>query len=333
MRECGSGLVDRFGIGMTLELPNYRVVEKIGTGAQTTVYRARCMRSGKDYAIKVVKVRQPEDMKIVDLMRDEHVVGSAIDHPVIRKTYEFRPLRRLTRVHGALLFMEYVAGTPLSDRNLSMPLDETLRVFARVGEGLAAMHRAGFVHADLKPGNILVTADGEVKLIDFGQSSRLGEAKPRVQGTIDYMAPEQATQGRLDQRTDVFGLGATLHRVLTGKPVPTEMNKTVNPHSQRLLGKRREATPQMELSGMPTCVARFIESCCQTSMDARLSDMTAVIQTLELARSIVRQLPAGEDPSELDEHDLLDDEHGQELSEDELLDFLAETPDVETRRT
>lgn len=314
---------------MTLELPNYRVIEKIGTGAATTVYRARCMRTGGDYAIKVVKVRQPEDMKIIELMRDEHTVGSAIDHPIIRKTFEFRPLRRLTRVNGALLFMEYVPGSPLSDRNFTLPLDELLAVFARTAEGLSAMHRAGWVHADLKPGNILVTPDRNVKLIDFGQSSRLGEAKPRVQGTIDYMAPEQASQAMLDQRTDVFGLGATLHRILTGKPVPTEMNQTVSPHSQRMLGKRVAALPQMELSGMPVCVARFIDSCCQTAMDRRLPDMSAVLEKLELARTILRQSPRDEDGLVEDEREQFDGEHGQVLSDAELDDILSETGDFE----
>jgi len=314
---------------MTLELPNYRVVERIGTGAQTTVYRARCVRTGGDYAVKVVKVRQPEDSKIVELMRCEHAVGSAIDHPVIRKTFEFRVLRRLTRVQGALLFMEYVPGGSLADRQLHMALDELLRVLARAAEGLGAMHRAGFVHADIKPGNILVTPEGEVKLIDFGQSSRLGEPKPRVQGTIDYMAPEQAMQSTLDQRTDVFGLAATLHRILTGKPVPTEMNKTVNSHSQRLLGKRVEDIPQMNLDGMPTCVARLIESCCQTQPERRLPDMSAMIEKLELARKLVTQSSQAEAEVTGEEHDLFAEEHGQLLSEEELSDILGSTPDFE----
>lgn len=313
---------------MTLDLPNYRVIEKIGTGAATTVYRARCMRSGSDYAVKVVKVREPEDMKIVDLMRDEHAVGAAVNHPVIRKTYEFRLLRRLTRVHGALLFMEYVPGVSMSDRTFGAPILDLLGLFVRVAEGLSAMHRAGYVHADLKPGNILITPDHEVKLIDFGQSSKLGEPKPRVQGTIDYMAPEQATQSRLDQRTDVFGLGATLHRILTGKPVPTEMNQTVNPHTHRLLGKRAEAAPQIDLSGVPTCVARFIESCCHTTPEQRLLDMSAVIEKLELARSILLATSDGAAPQPKDDYDLFES-GGQLLSDEELSDVLADATDFE----
>jgi len=304
---------------MALGLPNYRVIENIGTGAQTTIYRARCMRTGKDYAIKVIKVKTPEDMKLVDLMRDEHATASSIDYPVIRKTYEFRLRRRLRRVYGALLFMEYIPGIAMADKTFSRPLDQLLELFIQAATGLLAMHRAGYVHADLKPGNILVTPDDHVKLIDLGQSSKLGEAKTRVQGTIDYMAPEQVQRGKLDQRTDVFGLAATLHRILTGKPVPTEMNQTVNPLSQRLLGKRIEAAPQTHLDEQPTCVARFIESCCNSSPDKRLADMQAVIDKLELARTILQRTGTSPAEPDLQDEEMLEEETVS-LCDDRLYD-------------
>jgi len=295
---------------MTLEIPNYRVIERIGTGAATAIYRARCVRTGRDYAIKTMKVRAPEDMKIIDSMRDEYNVGSQMDHPVIRKVYEFRLIRQRLRVRGALLFMEYVPGVSMSDKDFKPSLQEVLRLFAIAAEGLAAMHRVGFVHADLKPGNMIVTPYGNLKLIDLGQSFRLGQAKQRVQGTIDYMAPEQALRETIDQRTDVFGLGATLHRVLTGKPVPTEMNQTVNPHSHRLLGKRVEEIPQPILTELPVSVARLIEDCCETNPADRPQDITAVMQRLEMALAIVSKPPTEDmiegredDESYLDEHE------------------------------
>ena len=103
-----------------------------------------------------------------------------------------------------------------------------LRIFTETAMGLKAMHAAGFVHADLKPNNILVTPDDDVKLIDLGQSAKLNRAKPRVQGTVDYMAPEQVQREKLDQRTDVFGLGACLHKMFTGSAIKTEMNKNLS---------------------------------------------------------------------------------------------------------
>ena len=202
---------------MAVDIPNYRVVEKLGVGAQTRVYRARCMRTGKDYAVKIVKIRAPEDAKFLDLLKEEYDIARAVDHPVIRKAYELRMLRRRLRVHGAILFMEYVPGITMSDREFKRPIEDVLSFFVQAAAGLHAMHIAGFVHADLKPNNMIVTPDDQLKLIDLGQSAKMNQPKARVQGTIDYMAPEQVNRGVLDKRTDVFGLGAALHRILTGR--------------------------------------------------------------------------------------------------------------------
>lgn len=272
---------------MAVDIPNYRIVEKLGVGAETRVYRARCMRTGKDYAVKIVKITKPEDATYIDLMKTEHTIGTAIDHPVVRKVYELRYLRQRFRVRGALLFMEYIDGIPLSDKEFRRPIDEVLRVFSEAAHGLYAMHKAGFVHADLKPNNILVTRDDEVKLIDLGQSCQLGHAKARVQGTIDFIAPEQVSRGILDERTDVFGLGATLHRVLTGRAIATEMNQNVTMHSQSLIGRRVSEVRQPTMQDLPMCVTRLIDDCCQHSPVARLLNMPTVIERIDLSRAIL----------------------------------------------
>ena len=272
---------------MSVDIPNYRVVEKLGEGAQSQIYRARCMRTGKDYAVKIVKVRKPEDTSFVDLLRAEHAIGSTVDHPVIRQVYEVRIMRHRLRLRGAILFMEYVDGIPMSERGFDRSLAEVLELYREAAFGLLAMHRAGWVHADIKPNNIIVTADNKVKLIDLGQSARIHEAKPRIQGTIDYMAPEQAQRGILDQRTDVFGLGAALHRVLTGKPVLTEMNQTVTLHSQSLVGTRITELHDRKNVELPTCVARLIQDSCETRPEDRIGDMPAFVERVNLALAIL----------------------------------------------
>ena len=272
---------------MSVDIPNYRIVEKLGEGAQTRIFRARCMRTGRDYAVKIVKVVRPEDMSFVELLRAEHAIGTSIDHPVIRKLYELRILRQRLRTRGAILFMEYVNGISMADREFRFTLDSLLGLLKQVAQGLHAMHVAGYVHADLKPNNIMVTADLTVKLIDLGQSSRIREAKPRIQGTIDYMAPEQAQRGMLDQRTDVFGLGAALHRVVTGKPVPTEMNQTVSMHSQSLVGKRRDEIQRPSMEELPLSVSRLIADCCKPNPADRIADMPALIERIDLARTVM----------------------------------------------
>ena len=251
------------------------------------------MRTGKDYAVKIVKKVKPEDESFINLLRAEYAIGSTIEHRAVRKVYELRLTRQRFRVRGAILFMEYVDGIAMSDKEFSRPLNEIMRLFSEVTYGLHAMHLAGYVHADLKPNNIMVTGGGQVKLIDLGQSAAIREAKPRVQGTIDYMAPEQVSRGTLDQRTDVFGLGATLYKVLIGKPMATDMNQTVSMHSQSLIGKRVSDISEHHYHTLPVCVARFISDCCQNDPEDRIVDMPAVVERVELVRTILRKQEKG----------------------------------------
>lgn len=271
---------------MSIEIPNYRIIEKLGIGAQTRVYRARCMPTGKDYTLKIVKIVNPEDAGFIELLKAEHAIGSVIDHPAIRKVYELRLLRQRFRVRGAVVFMEYVNGITLADKEYRKTLDETLAIFDEAAAGLHAMHLAGFVHADLKPTNIMVTTEGAVKLIDLGQSARIFEPKAKIQGTVDYMAPEQVARGKLDQRTDVFGLGATLHKVLTGRPIATDMNQTVNLQSNTPLVRRMDDGKTVSTE-YPACITRMISDCCQYDPAARIPDMPAVRERIALARVII----------------------------------------------
>lgn len=273
---------------MPIDLPNYRILEKIGTGANSVLFLVRNMQTGARYTLKVVKVHQPEDLKFIEQLRDEHAAGSTLDHPVLRKTYELRYMRRrLTKIKSAILFMEYVEGVALKDPEFSCPLPELLGYFMQAADGLQAMHQAGFVHADIKPGNILITPDQRVKLIDFGQACRMLTAKQRIQGTIDYMAPEQVARGRLDARTDVFGLGATLYKVLTGRPMATDMNQTVSLECLRLVGKRVSDLNQPFEGTLAVPIERLIEDCCQKDPDKRPAGMKAMKDRLEMCRTIL----------------------------------------------
>lgn len=242
------------------------------------------MRTGRDYAVKIVKIVNPEDAGFIELLRTEHAIGTAIDHPIMRKVYELRMLRRRLKVYGAILFMEYVPGISLADKEFSAPLDDILRIFSETAEGLHAMHLGEYVHADLKPNNIMLTDGGKVKLIDLGQSSKIREAKPRIQGSIDYMAPEQVRRDKLDERTDVFGIGSTLHRVLTGRAISTKMNQTINMQAQSLVGRRVADRGEFATEELPPALARLIEDCCHIDPDDRIKNMTLLIERIDLVR-------------------------------------------------
>ncbi|MDO8630454.1 MAG: serine/threonine-protein kinase [Phycisphaerales bacterium] len=307
---------------MSVDIPNYRIIEKLGVGAQTRVYRARYMPTAKDYTVKVVKIVNPEDAGFIELLKAEYAIGSSIDHPVIRKVFELRMLRQRFRLRGAILFMEYVNGITLGEKEFQGPLDETLRIFSESAHGLYAMHLAGWVHADLKPTNIMVATDGAVKLIDLGQSARIHEPKAKIQGTVDYMAPEQVQRGTLDQRTDVFGLGATLHKVLTGKPIATQMNQTVNLQSFHPTVKRVEDMPASVMDGLPTCVLRLIDDCCRPDPAERIADMPTLIERIALARTIIAKKSADEDAPVTIVNDHAEDE--DDWSEDDNLAAIVE---------
>ncbi len=272
---------------MTLLLPDYRIIEKIGVGANSEIYSVENLETGEMRAAKYVKLNAEDEKKYVDQLRSEQAAGQAFDHAVLRKVYDLRLIRKRLRVRAAVLLMEYVAGTAMSNSAFRPAMMALLRYFRRAAEGLHVMHQQGFVHADLKPGNLIVTPDDEVKLIDFGQSSAMMRAKERIQGTIDYMAPEQAKRSVLDQRTDVFGLGATLYKVITGQAIATEMNKTAGLHAPARIGKRLGDTRRPVEVDVPTCVSRLIDDCCRDEAVDRLSDMRAVISRIDMTCTIL----------------------------------------------
>ncbi len=272
---------------MSIDVPHYRIMGKLGTGADSTIYQAKALKTGVVYAIKHVKVTSPESHKTIELMKDEHQCGSIMDHPALRKTYELRFVKRRLTLKSAMLFMEYVEGKSLAELAKSLSVLQALYLFEKAADALAEMHKIGYVHADLKPGNILVMADQEIKLIDFGQSCKMNQSKPRIQGTIDYMAPEQGAKERLDARTDVFGLGASFHKVLTGKPIATNMNQSLDVHSLGRLGVRKSDNEQPSLEELPPVISKFIVDCCQQNPEKRPKDMHDFLSRCRMARLIL----------------------------------------------
>lgn len=272
---------------MAIDLPNYRILGIVGTGQGSTLYKAESIQTGDLYTIKHVKVHKPEDNRLIDQMKAEHECGSSLDHPVLRKTFELRYVRRRLRIKSAMLFMEYVDGQTLWSLRGQCTLSEILEVLEQAADGLDAMHRGGYVHADIKPGNILIQSGRRAKLIDYGQSAAINQAKPRVQGTPDYMAPEQATRQVLDARTDVFGLGATLFRVLTGKAIATEMNRNVDMTSLGRVGMRVDSEGAPSLEDQPPVIAKLINDSIASDRDQRPASMKEFAQRCKTARMVL----------------------------------------------
>ncbi len=208
-------------------LQGYWLGDKLGVGARTVIYEVKRRDDGRIFAAKVVIVRNEDDKRVLRHLENEYEVLTDIQqqrtsgvHIAVR-ALEFERIRKWFRTRAAYLIMERLEGRPLSDER-DYTLDQVLTIFRQVCLGIENTHKAGYVHADLKPQNILVGEHLDVKLIDFGFAARIGSELSSYKGTFGYLAPEQAG-GRVTERTDVFNLGAALYWALTGQNLPSIM--------------------------------------------------------------------------------------------------------------
>jgi len=204
----------------------YNVLAVLGYGASSTIYAVQQPRDGQVYALKRVIRKDPSDKRFIQQTINESRMAMRVDHPAIRKCFKLRRLG-LVGTREVQLLMELVDGRNLVQQR-PVTMLEQVKVFMTVAEGLAAMHKVQVVHADIKPNNILVTDTGEVKVIDLGQSCPVGTVKQRIQGTPDYIAPEQVKRRQLTSRTDIFNLGATMYWCVTDNHVPTLIPKSAH---------------------------------------------------------------------------------------------------------
>jgi len=211
-------------IGRTLG--RYRVVERLGEGGMGAVFRAWDERLERDVALKVISPRIISNPDARKRLREEARLLSQLDHPAIATVHDFDTQDGLD-----FLVMELVRGQTLAQLGARGPVAErdAVAYAIQVCEALEAAHERGVIHRDLKPANIMVTARGRVKVLDFGLATCCGNdedgspsqalTKPVVpEGTLAYMSPEQLLDSPVDERTDVFSLGAVLFELLAGRP-------------------------------------------------------------------------------------------------------------------
>ena len=173
------------------KIGKFQVVAPLGTGAHSSILQIRRSADGKTYALKVVPVDEADDQKFLEQAQHEYRVAQLLDHPHLIKVYAFETVRDwLFRVKKAHLLIEYVNGKTL-DTCPQIPMPQLVQIFKAVADALVHMHRRQVYHADLKPNNVLLSRAGDVKVIDYGLAWIKGEGKDRVQGTPEYMAPEQ----------------------------------------------------------------------------------------------------------------------------------------------
>ena len=263
----------------------YHVTGQLGVGAGAIVYEIADPQTHLHFALKHVVCRGPKDGRFVEQLRGEYEVGRAVTHEGLRKSLALNVHRSLLgHVHEAALALELVDGKPPT-----LPMADlagAARVLAHVARALEGLHAAGFVHCDLKPQNVLVDATGRARLIDLGQACRVGTVKERIQGTPDYIAPEQVRCQPVSTRTDSYGWGAMAYALLTGQVLPTLFTLDRGPNSflvDTCLRSPRDLRPDV-----PAPLSDLVMACVHTT-PAKRPEMPEVSRRLEAVRFLLRK--------------------------------------------
>jgi serine/threonine protein kinase len=270
--------VDNMGKNI-LNVGGFTIKKRLGTGARSTIYLATDNQNHTDIALKRIIFERPEDTRVFEQTENEFKTAQLINHPYVRKCYKLKKIRKMLKVTEMLLAMELFEGRSLEDTP-TLSLVDVLLVFRMVATGLNAMHREGLIHCDMKPNNILMGKAGAIKIIDLGQSCKIGTTKRRIQGTPDYIAPEQVRRKPLGPRTDIFNLGATMYWALTGKNVPTLIPKKSS--SIGIVTPRKYPAPHELKPRIPERISKLVMDCVKDDPAQRPTNMMMVITRLDL---------------------------------------------------
>jgi serine/threonine-protein kinase len=253
-------------------IAQYRVLEGIGAGGMGVVYKAEDTKLGRLVALKFLPEEVATDRLALERFEREARAASALNHPNICTIYDIEEYQG-----HKFIAMEYLDGRSVKDHILGRTFssDEIPKLGIQLAEAISAAHSKGVVHRDIKPGNIIVTASGLVKVLDFGLAKLLrpaSESLPTeslsethaVTGTLPYMSPEQLRGRAVDVRTDIYALGVVLYEMSTGQrpftaelmpqlvddilhsppPLPREVNRKVSPKLEEIILKCLEKDPE-----------------------------------------------------------------------------------------
>lgn len=268
------------------QIAGYRILARIGKGAASDLYAVQDPKTKQVWALKHVEKKLEKDDRFLEQVVTEYEVASKLEHPNVRAVQRLVKHRKRLKVCAVTLIMELVDATTLDQR---LPADhaEAVRIFHQIAQGLAHMHNRGFVHADIKPSNVLVTESGQVKIIDLGQGCRTGTVKKRIQGTPGYMAPEQAHRQSITPKTDIYNFGATMYWVLVGEVIPTALPPKDDTDSLYrgavdAAMVKPPAPPHEKNGSIHPLLSRQILDCVKLHPNERPESMSVVANRLEL---------------------------------------------------
>ena len=258
----------------------YEVISKIGAGGMSDVYKAKDHVLGRFVAIKVLKPEFSEDVGFVSKFHTEAQSAAGLEHPNIVNIYDVGSEDGLHYI-----VMEYIEGITLKtyiEKKGRLTFKEAVSIAIQVGRGIEAAHNKNIVHRDIKPQNIMISTEGKVKVMDFGiaRAATSNTIHSDVMGSVHYSSPEQARNGFIDGKSDIYSLGIVMYEMVTGR-VPFDGDTTVSIAIQHL--QEEMVPPSAYAPDLPISLEKIILKCTQKSPSRRYQNIGDLIQDLKKA--------------------------------------------------
>lgn len=258
----------------------YEIIGKAGAGGMSDVYKAKDLTLGRFVAIKVLKSEFSEDLNFVTKFRTEAQSAAGLEHPNIVNIYDVGSEKGMHYI-----VMEYVEGITLKtyiEKKGQLSFKEAVSIAIQVGRGIEAAHAKGIIHRDIKPQNIIISTEGKVKVTDFGiaRAASSNTISSDVMGSVHYSSPEQARNGFVDGKSDIYSLGIVMYEMVTGR-VPFDGDTTVAVAIQHL--QEEMVPPSAYAPNLPISMEKIILKCTQKNPDRRYESMTALLTDLRKA--------------------------------------------------
>ena len=264
-------------IGMLIG-DRYEILEKIGNGGMSDVYKAKCHKLNRFVAVKVLKQEFSENENFVSKFKVEAQAAAGLMHPNIVNVYDVGNENGINYI-----VMELVEGITLKkyiEKKARLSVKEAISIAIQVSMGIEAAHNNHIIHRDIKPQNIIISKDGKVKVTDFGiaKAATSNTITSNVMGSVHYTSPEQARGGFSDEKSDIYSLGITLFEMLTGR-VPFNGDTTVAIAIKHI--QEPMPTPRDYVAEIPVSVEQIVYKCTQKSPDRRYQSMPELIEDLK----------------------------------------------------
>lgn len=256
----------------------YEILELIGTGGMSDVYKAKCHKLNRNVAVKVLKQEFSENKEFVSKFRTEAQAAAGLMHPNIVNVYDVGEENGIYYI-----VMELVEGITLKryiEKKARLSVKEAVSIAIQISMGIKSAHDNKIIHRDIKPQNIIISKEGKVKVTDFGiaKAATSNTITSNVMGSVHYTSPEQARGGFSDEKSDIYSLGITLFEMLTGR-VPFNGDTTVAiaiKHIQEEMPSPRNYVPEIPIS-----VEQIVLKCTLKSPDRRYQKVDELIEDLK----------------------------------------------------